>query len=115
MLGYIKIFFPKYISGLLTFVLIANMALFAVLMTPKEAKAILGAGDVVTDPALTATFQTYAVKSTAIELKHTSLVAIAAAEEKGYHVFDVGESLWDRFKSSHGVIAETTSALFLVM
>src|SRR3989344_3775008 len=111
MLDHIKTFFPKYISGLLAFVLIANIVLFAVLMTPKEAKAIAGVGDITFDPTLFG----QAVKTTAIELKHTSLLTMAAAEEKGYHVFDVKKSLWDEFKSSHGIIAEITSSLFLVM
>src|SRR3989344_2386217 len=111
MLDHIKTFFPKYISGLLAFVLIANIVLFAVLMTPKEAKAIAGVGDITFDPTLFG----QAVKTTAIELKHTSLLTMAAAEEKGYHVFDVKKSLWDEFKSSHGIIAEITSTLFLVM
>src|SRR3989344_6621373 len=111
MLGHIKTFFPKYISELLTFVLIANMALFAVLMTPKEAGAVLGAGDIVTDPTLNIT----AKITSAVEIKHLSLATLVAAEEKGYHVFDVKKSLWDQFKSNHGIIAEITRGLFLVM
>ena len=89
---------PKSISTLLILVFIANLALFAMIFHPKPVYATVPTSEIASVPSVMTLIWNVA----------------KAVWEKDATVKDALYQLWDRFQSSHGVIAEALSITFTI-
>ena len=97
----------KYISGTLVFVLVANIVLFGVLMTPKSAQANMPVIDA-TAAAQRGVYGKFTVlQYWQTQLANTRDTALASQTTMQY--------LWEQIKSPWGLLREIAKALALVM
>lgn len=97
------LFFPKSISTLLLAVLIANSVLFGLALQPKSAEAVLGVGDIVSDPALF-------FRSMADHIWE----AAKYVYEKSVDIKNAAFQYWEKFQKSDGVIAGMIRSLLMI-
>lgn len=93
---------PKSTAGFLAAILVANLFLFAGIMHPKPAEAVLGIGDIVFSPVEFA----QAIGKFIWEKAKWVYDKAKDLREEAYR-------LWRQFKSNNGVIAEIVSSLLL--
>src|SRR3989304_9093922 len=97
----------KGICSLLVFVLIANLAFFAVLMAPHEANAQF----VIEWPAGSILQLQNNVLKTQSNVLQAKIAALEVADTQKNWLFQI----WEQFKKNDGVVAELVSSLLLVM
>lgn len=96
----------KCVSGILVFVLLANIVLFGVLMAPKRAEAQLPVTDVAAMAQRTAQMQ--------ISLAHYWSTVASQTRDTAMASQTTLQYLWEQIKSPWGLLSEIGKALFLV-
>lgn len=96
----------KSVSGILVFVLLANIVLFGVLMAPKRAEAQTPVTDVAAMAQRTAAYQ--------LSLHQYWTTVAAQARDNTMASQTTMKYIWDQIKSPWGLLSEIGKALFLV-